>query len=176
MVYSDGLGHIYDEKIITASPRNKKRKYMAVSLTKDKQARTCSLHRIVAEAFVYNPDPLNKAYVNHEDGDPTNNNASNLKWASPEENDIHAVVNDFKMGFNLKTPLETIGKFKKLRRDGHSFSKIAEMCGVSPQLVFYHVSGRNSSKGVLKARLYKAIEYLNDLKPDVNWKEKLWEI
>lgn len=45
-------------------------------------------HRAVAQAFVdgYAPGLI----VNHIDGDKTNNNASNLEWVTPRENNIHA--------------------------------------------------------------------------------------
>ena len=43
-----------------------------------------SVHRIVALAFIPNPD--NKPFVDHIDGNRTNNVASNLRWVTPEEN------------------------------------------------------------------------------------------
>lgn len=56
---------------------------------------TKKLHRIVAFAFI--PNPNNLPDVNHLDGDKTNNNASNLEWANDSSNHLHA----FRMG--LKT-------------------------------------------------------------------------
>jgi hypothetical protein len=47
-------------------------------------------HRIVADVFVINDNPLEKTTVNHIDGDKTNNNAQNLEWLSMTDNHKHA--------------------------------------------------------------------------------------
>lgn len=44
------------------------------------------VHRLVAEAFIKNDDPINKKLVMHIDNDKTNNKVQNLKWGTTSEN------------------------------------------------------------------------------------------
>lgn len=44
------------------------------------------VHRLVAEAFLEKPDDTQKNWVDHIDGDRSNNNVSNLRWVTPSEN------------------------------------------------------------------------------------------
>ena len=51
-----------------------------------KHSKTCHVHRLVAETFIPNDDPINKTTVDHINGDKTNNHISNLRWLSNSEN------------------------------------------------------------------------------------------
>ena len=61
--------------------------YHSVLLSKDTVKSTIQLHRIVAKAFL--PNPENKKVVNHIDGDKLNNRVDNLEWTSHRENSCH---------------------------------------------------------------------------------------
>lgn len=58
--------------------------YKTVSLTKNGSTKTMFVHRIVAEAFL--PNPNNLPMVNHKDEDKTNNFIDNLEWCTASYN------------------------------------------------------------------------------------------
>ena len=62
--------------------------YCRVSLRKNGQTKTLYIHRIVAEAFIPNPNNYNE--VNHIDEDKTNNSVENLEWVAHKANVHHA--------------------------------------------------------------------------------------
>lgn len=61
-------------------PLQKCRNYSRVGLSKNGKQTGYFVHRLVAEAFIPNPDNLPE--VNHKDENPSNNNVNNLEWCS----------------------------------------------------------------------------------------------
>ena len=62
--------------------------YYNLQLRHDKHASNKKLHRLVAQTFIPNLD--NKKLVDHIDNNPANNNLSNLRWATSNENSQNA--------------------------------------------------------------------------------------
>lgn len=58
--------------------------YPSVSLTKDNETKCYSIHRLVAIAFI--PNPNNLPEVNHKDENPLNNRVENLEWCDRQYN------------------------------------------------------------------------------------------
>lgn len=104
----------------------------------------CLVHRLVAEAFVPNPDNLPQ--VNHEDGKKTHNYAYNLKWTDNSGNQQHAMDT----GLMRKARGSEVGN-AKLTEDAVRWlkanpnmpsSEAAEALGVVPRTVQDIRSGR----------------------------------
>ena len=65
-------------------PQQYKNGYFFVSLFQNGKNKIFLLHRLVAEAFIPNPD--NKPCIDHINGDKTDNRVENLRWCTYKEN------------------------------------------------------------------------------------------
>lgn len=89
--------------------------YVHISLCKNGKVKTFRVHRLIAEAFI--PNPENKPQVNHIDGNRINNSLSNLEWVTRSENHLHA----FRVTKNRKPPLNMLGKLGRDHNRSKSF-------------------------------------------------------
>lgn len=93
------------------------------------------IHRLVAEAFIPNSDE--KKTVNHIDGVKTNNNISNLEWATYAENNKHAYDTGLKKIYtkdeHWKTKLNKgqVKELKLLVKLGYPKRKVGNLFNIS---------------------------------------------
>lgn len=107
-------GNVYScNRQLQLSQLKKKSGYLKVNLHKKGEAKTFSVHRLVALAFLPNPDNLPE--VNHIDANKLNNNACNLEWCSHGDNMEHA----FKTGLCKRNEPKT----KKKKGHGVKLTK-----------------------------------------------------
>ena len=100
----DRFGNVYSlkgGKVVKRTLSLNKSGYYYVSLKDNDKIKNARVHRLVAEAFI--PNPENKPYINHIDGNKTNNCVDNLEWCTPSENSRHALSKGL-----LKPPINKV--------------------------------------------------------------------
>ena len=80
---------LYSKKFL--SENKKLGDYKAVTLCEDGERKEETVHRLIAKAFV--PNPNNLPIVNHIDGNKSNNHYTNLEWTNIRENNCHRFIN-----------------------------------------------------------------------------------
>lgn len=133
-----------EEKILKSS---KKKTYLSVGLYNQFGVKYFSVHKLVAIAFL--PNPKNKKYINHIDGNKHNNLLSNLEWCTASENIIHAYktnlmpkfINSGEKNGRSKLNTEEVLTIKETLKnmsgvDEYKFRDLAEVFGVSRTSVF----------------------------------------
>ena len=126
----------YEGRILSVSENTR---YPNVGIGYNGETKTILVHRLVAQAFI--PNPENKPNVNHIDGDTHNNHVSNLEWVTQSENVNHAIkignkepkkvkVNPKKPTTNKQKIFDVLNRFPDMKT-----GKIAELVGCNPRYV-----------------------------------------
>lgn len=115
-------GIMYHDRVVKKGkrlkPETQKNGYKRVLLIgKDNHRYHKLVHRLVAEAFIPNPDSCKQ--VNHIDGDKSNNSVSNLEWCTSQQNNVHALQTGLRTGKK---------KGKQIIINGITFNSVVEAC------------------------------------------------
>lgn len=124
--------------------------YMIVHLGKSKIR---MIHTLVAEAFIPNPDK--KKYVNHIDGNKSNNMVTNLEWVTSKENMNHAIMTGLRNPHKNNHPkgkdVVNSRPIIQCLKDGtfikrfECISDAAREIGCNPCMIVNNASGRTRS-------------------------------
>ena len=122
------------------SPATDKGGYRYVCLTdSNKKSKFKYTHRLVAESFL--KQIAGKDFVNHIDGDKSNNNVSNLEYVSKSENTIHAYsIGKMGIGINIAIGSDNkksvltefdVAKIRELHSNGENCFKLSKQYKVN---------------------------------------------
>ena len=121
--------------------------YLIVRLSKNDVIRAFKVHRLVAKAFIPNPD--NKPQVNHIDGCKMNACASNLEWTTARENTQHAYDTGLSQSgadnYQAKLNNEQVLYIRE-NPDNLSIRELATVFKVSPSNIYNVIHGRTYKK------------------------------
>ena len=132
----DIFGNVYNAKGEEKAQRKDINGYMDISLYKDNKEKRWKVHRLVALAFI--PNPQDKPHINHIDGDKTHNCVWNLEWVTPKENTHHAIATKLRndelrdligQKFGRLTVIEYVGKRRDKKEHVRNLWKCKCDCG-----------------------------------------------
>ena len=84
-------GEVFNDKGHRLKPERTRNGYLRVSLSNDEiKHKRFSVHRLVASAYIPNPDNLRE--VDHINEDKTDNRVENLRWSTTLDNLMHSGV------------------------------------------------------------------------------------
>ena len=115
-------------------------RYMVNMKLKSGKFKTFWLHRVIAHVYI--PNPENKPEINHIDGNPKNNEVSNLEWNTHKENCEHAqrtglfVQQRGEKHPSCRLTEQDVEDIRHFRGWGISYPKLGELYGVSTQSVY----------------------------------------
>lgn len=125
------------------SPKKNKKGYLWVELRNHGKAQHCLIHRLVAEAFLENPN--NYSDVNHKDENPQNNNVSNLEWGTHKYNVHYSMkrhperVNSYGNRGNARKPYRNSRKIIQYSLEGKYICEFANVSTIAREKG-YHAS------------------------------------
>ena len=130
------------ERILKAGTN--KQGYLQVHLYREGKRKSCRIHRLVADAFLENPNNLPE--VNHKDEDKENNKAENLEWCSHSYNSSY---NDRakKIGKKISKPVYSINKESGLITYWESAKVAGRILGIDSSHITRCCKGKMKSIG-----------------------------
>lgn len=107
--------------------------YLRVNLGNNDGYKWKRIHRLVAEAFIDNPNPEEFTQVNHKNSCKTDNRVGNLEWCSSAYNVRHMIANGHRT--SAKLDYKKASEIRELLLLGAKVKRLADKYEVSPQTI-----------------------------------------
>lgn len=145
------------EKILKQCIRSK---YLCVGLSKEGKTKTFLIHRLVAIAFL--PNPEGKREVNHKNGNKIDNSVENLEWCTSSENQLHAYKNKLQVitekqreisrlnGKRLSMKVNQYDINKNFIQKWNGISEAGRQLKIDPTNISYCCKGKRKTAGGFK--------------------------
>ena len=127
------------KRISLLKPATDNRGYFRCALSKNNILKTYKVHRLVAQAFI--PNPNNYPQINHLDGNKKNNNTENLEWCTNSANQIHAYSHNLNQGSRGKGTIVGVTYPNGNYIEYLSLKKAAQALGVHPITIKIKIFG-----------------------------------
>lgn len=137
-------------KINFLSKCKDKHGYYRAYLSKNGKRKNAQIHRLVAEAFI--PNPNNYIEVNHKDENPSNNYANNLEWCNHKYNMNYGTINKRKSLTSTKYKVEQYDLNNNFIKKWDSVLDIQKTLKISKQCISYCCNGKTKRAGKYKWR------------------------
>lgn len=118
--------------------------YKKVELNKNGTAKTCLVHRLVAEAFV--PNPTNKPHIDHINTIRDDNRVENLRWVTLKENAANPITHKRKIIIGkLKPSGEKNPLFEEKSKDSKPVIQYDKSGNIIARYACCHQAGRKNN-------------------------------
>ena len=142
VTYSNGAKHKYKGKVLKS--RNNTHGYPYVTLCNNRGHKTAVIHRLVAAAFIPNPD--NKPTVNHINEIKTDNRVENLEWMTVKENINHGTHNE-RLAKTQGKPIQQITRDGEIVAEFWSMHEADRKLGITFKNISACVRGKRKTAG-----------------------------
>lgn len=164
------LGRVRSMGKIILKPEIMENNYQRIKLQNKGDNIKVLIHVLVAKAFI--PNPNNYEMINHINGNPSCNIASNLEWCDQEYNINHAIESGLMRGLKIKEIID----IKEMIKNGVHSEEIEAKYDRSRQTISDIKHGRHRSLIQIKPSRYLGLPFWDHVSVSLpnrcpNWKE-----
>ena len=156
LISNTGLGQNIHRSGKYLKPKVNKDGYLFFNLLGDDgKQHTCFIHRLVAQAFVYNPDPVKNTEINHKNQIKSDNRVENLEWCDRKYQmnygDIKERISETMTNHPLNSkPIQQYNLDGKFVNEYPSINEAERQTGINHSKIVLVCQGKRKKSGGFK--------------------------